>query len=365
MKKIVIIGNNSCGLYDFRHSLIETLSANSKVIAFTPFDLNVDELKKICEQVINIPVNRRGINPKEDFCLFRQYNKLLKHFLPDLVITYTIKPNVYGGLVCRILKIPYAVNITGLGTTFQKKGLLRNFVVFLYKIAIKKAKTVFFENCENMQIFLDEKICTDEQAVLLNGAGVDLEHFSPTKYPDNDSQTRFLFIGRVMKEKGIDELFAAMQMLIYEGFNCSLDLVGGFEEDYKDKIEKYSNEGWLRYHGYQQDVRPFIDNCHCFVLPSYHEGMANTNLECASSARPVITSNIHGCKEAVVDGFSGFLCEKQNVQSLYDAMLHFVKLSYIEKRQMGLRSRKHIEETFDKSKVVDMTIKNLFYGESV
>lgn len=357
--KILILANNDVGLYQFRKELIAELLKDNQVTVSLPYGELVDELVKIGCKFVDTNVDRRGMNPLRDIKLLFKYVSLLKSEKPDLVITYTIKPNVYGGIVCRLSKIPYAVNITGLGTTFQGNGLLRKFVVLLYKLSLKKAKTVFFENIENMQIFLDEKICTKNQACLLYGAGVNLEHYSPQEYPTDNSQIRFLFIGRVMNEKGVDELFAAVRRLHNDGINCFLDVVGGFEEDYKDIIDKYTNEGWLNYHGYQSDVRPFIKNCHCFVLPSYHEGMANTNLECAASARPVITSNIHGCKEAVIDSVSGYLCEKQDVQSLYNAMCRFVKLSYEEKKQMGLCGRKHMKENFDKRKVVEMTIKNL------
>ena len=160
-----------------------------------------------------------------------------------------------------------------------------------------------------------------------------------------------------MKEKGIDELFEAMKKLIRNGQKCFLDVVGPFEEDYKDKLDKYEKEGWLNYHGYQEDVKPFIRACDCFVLPSYHEGMANTNLECASSGRPIITSNIPGCKEAVVEG-SGPLCEPMNVDSLYQAMKRMIETDNREK--MGIIGRQHIKETFDKRKVVKETIKYLF-----
>lgn len=357
--KILILANNDVGLYQFRKELIAELLKDNQVTVSLPYGELVDELVKIGCKFVDTNVDRRGMNPLRDIKLLFKYVSLLKSEKPDLVITYTIKPNVYGGIVCRLSKIPYAVNITGLGTTFQGNGLLRKFVVLLYKLSLKKAKTVFFENSENMQIFLDEKICNKNQVCLLNGAGVNLEHYSSKEYPNNDTKTRFLFIGRVMQEKGIDELFAAMQKLHDDGFDCSLDVVGGFEEDYKERIDTYTQQGWLAYHGYQEDVRPFIENCHCFVLPSYHEGMANTNLECAASARPVITSNIHGCKEAVIDSVSGYLCEKQDVQSLYNAMCRFVKLSYEEKKQMGLCGRKHMKENFDKRKVVEMTIKNL------
>lgn len=359
-EKIVVLANNSGGLYDFRGMLMsELIGRGDTVIALTPLDDRVDELKVLGTELIETPINRRGINPKEDIKLFRKYKNLLKDLKPDLVITYTIKPNVYGGFVCRLLKIPYAANITGLGTAFQGKGMLRKLVTLMYKVGLKKAKTVFFENSENRQIFIDEKIVKEEKTCLLNGAGVNLEHFGVAEYPEENGTTRFLFIGRVMKEKGIDELFKAMQLLREDGINCVLDVVGGYEEDYSEQIKQYENDGWLTYHGIQKDVRPFIEAAHCFVLPSWHEGMANTNLECAAMARSVITSNIHGCLEAVEDGVTGFLCEKQNSESLYEVMKRFCGLSFGERKQMGLSARRRMEETFDKRKVVEVTIANL------
>jgi len=159
-----------------------------------------------------------------------------------------------------------------------------------------------------------------------------------------------------MKEKGIEELFTAMKKLQRDGVSCTLDVVGDMEEDYKEQIEKFSGEGWLNYHGYQKDVRPFIQNCHCFVLPSWHEGMANTNLECAACGRPVITSDIPGCREAVIDGVSGYLCSSKDADSLCTAMKKFVMLSYAQRRAMGTAGRKHMEECFDKKAVVRQTM---------
>lgn len=356
-RKILIIANNSGGLYGFRKELIETfVEKDNSVVALTPFDDMVSELKNIGIKLVETPIDRRGINPIRDISLYHKYKKKLKILKPDLVITYTIKPNIYGGFACKILRIPYAVNITGLGTAFQNNGMLRKLVTLMYKVSLKRAKTVFFENSENMQIFLDEKIIKTEQGFLLNGAGVNLNHYSLLEYPLACEITRFLFIGRVMKEKGIDELFEAMKKLITDGVKCSLDIVGNYEEDYADQIKKYESDGWLNYRGFQKDVRPFIENCHCFVLPSWHEGMANTNLECAASGRPLITSNIAGCREAVVNGESGFLAEKHNVNSLYEAMKKFTKLSYDERKAMGLVGRKHMVDVFDKNKVVEETI---------
>lgn len=360
MKKILIIANNAGGLFRFRGMLIKTLmEQGNDVFASVPFDNSVPDLEKMGVHIIETSIDRRGINPIKDVKLIFSCLKNFKRVKPDLVITYTIKPNVYGGFIARITNVPYALNITGLGTAFQNNGILRKAVTLMYKLACKKAKVVFFENAENRQIFIDERIVKEEQTCLLNGAGVDLEHFQVNEYPPDVGITRFLFIGRVMKEKGIHELFSAMQMLRDAQIDCVLDVVGGCEEDYTEQIKQCVDKGWLIYHGMQKDVRPFIDNCHCFVLPSWHEGMANTNLESAASGRPVITSNIPGCMEAVVDGKTGYLAERKNAEDLYRVMKKFAELPYEERKAMGLAGRKHMEEVFDKKKVVKATIQAL------
>lgn len=356
-KRVLIICNNSGGLYSFRNELISNLIAGgNEVIAVTPRDDMIPELRKLGLKLIFLPIDRRGINPQKDISLFMRYISILRKYKPSQVITYTIKPNIYGGFACRLLHISYAANITGLGTAFEKRGALRKIVTIMYKFSLKRAKVVFFENCENQQLFIDEKIVPSKKTCLLNGAGINLDHYYYQDYPMDTSEVRFLFIGRVMKEKGINELFKAMRMLRKNGMNCTLDVLGSYEENYESIIHKFESEGWLHYHGYQKDVRPFIRNCHCFVLPSWHEGMANTNLECASSGRPIITSNIPGCKEAVVEG-SGFLCEPKDANSLYEAMKKMIMEENREK--MGRIGRKHMEDVFDKRKVVAETLKHL------
>lgn len=356
--KILILANNDVGLYQFRKELIEKLSLENEIYLSLPYGELIEPLKQKGCYFIDTPMERRGMNPIRDIHLFLSYRKMLRSLQPDLVITYTIKPNIYGGCAARLLHIPYAVNITGLGTAFQRDGLLRKIVTWMYRLSCRKAKVVFFENCDNRRIFLEERIVREEQTCLLNGAGVNLSHYQVTDYPDGDT-TKFLFIGRVMQEKGIEELFAAMKRLISEGIPCLLDVLGGYEEDYKGLIEAYAEEGWLHYHGYQADVRPFIAQSHCFVLPSWHEGMANTNLECAASGRPVITSNIHGCLEAVEDGVTGFLCEKKNADDLYRVMKQFTELPYEARKAMGLYGRTRMETLFDKRQVVEKTIAHL------
>ncbi len=364
--KILLVCNCSTGLEIFRGMLVRKLiDSDNEVTAVVPLsdeEKEIDAEKRIEEwgcRLIRSEIERREINPLRDFKLMKAYRKAIKKEKLDLVLTYTIKPNIYAGLMCRLLGVSYAVNITGLGTAFQNKGLLRLFATVLYKLALKKAGVVFFENEENRRIFLKNAIVKENQCCLLPGAGVDVEYFGFEPYPTDTEETRFLFIGRVMKEKGIDELLCALERLAKNGEKCLLDVLGGYEEDYKEKIEHYEQVGLVRCHGYVSDVRPFIKNCHCLVLPSWHEGMANVNLECASSGRPIITSDIHGCKEAVEKDKSGFCVAVQNKESLYLAMKKFCRLSLEERKEMGICARKRMEAIFDKRAVVEQTISQI------
>lgn len=363
-KNCLILANSSGGLHNFRKALIIELSKKMSVTASVPLNDNVPDLEALGCRMIETEFNRRSTNPVKDLALLRTYIRLIKHERPDLVLTYTIKPNIYGGLASRLNRVPYAANITGLGTAFGNRGLLRIMVTSMYRAALKKAKVVFFENAANRDLFVNGKIIRASQACLLNGAGVNLERFSLQPYPENE-RFRFLFIGRVMREKGIEELIAAARRLWAEGAGCVLDVVGGYEEDYSAAMERAEAEGWLTYHGQQPDVRPFIAACDCFVLPSWHEGMANTNLECAASGRPLITSDIPGCREAVIDGVSGLLCEPKNAESLYKAMKRMLALPPARRRAMGLAGRAHMEKVFDKQKVVEKTIERLSIGATV
>lgn len=356
--KILILSNKSGAMISFRYDLIKRLLDMSSITISTPFDDLMDELQELPVKLIETSIDRRGVNPIKDIRLLFDYLHIIKAEKPNLIVSYTIKPNIYGGLASRIKKVPLAANITGLGTAFEGNRLLKTVVTILYRISLKKAKVVFFENSANLDVFLSEGIINKEQACLLSGAGVNLDHFNYTPYPHNDV-VKFLFIGRVMQEKGIDELFEAMKRLIGEGENCFLDVVGPFEEDYKDKLEEYEKTGWLKYHGYQKDVRPFIADCDCFVLPSYHEGMANTNLECAAMGRPVITSNIPGCKEAVIEYESGLTCNPKDITSLYNAMKYMLHMSIRKREQLGVAGRNLMKEVFDKDRVVQKTIEKL------
>ncbi|OUQ47360.1 glycosyltransferase family 4 protein [Lachnoclostridium sp. An118] len=355
--RILILANNDVGLYKFRKELIqELIRQGNRVIVSLPDGELIPDIRKLGVKVILTDVDRRGINPLTDLKLLMRYFRMAVTLKPNLVITYTIKPNVYGGMVSRFLHIPYAENITGLGTTFQTENLVKKLVCFLYKVSSKCAKVVFFENEENKQIFLDNHLIREEQACRLNGAGVNLDEYPYMEYPGENEPIRFLFIGRVMKEKGVDELFEAARRIKKEYPDVLFDIVGPMEDEYSSVITKLEEDGIITYYGYQKDVRPFIARCHCFVLPSWHEGMANTLLEAGAMGRPLITSRIHGCMEAVVDGESGYLAEKGNEESLIQKFHNFFELERDEQENMGRKSRKYIEQFFDKVEIVNDTI---------
>lgn len=359
MKRILILANFDVGLYKFRKELIqELLNQGNEVYISLPNGELVRNLERMGCKFVNTAVDRRGINPKTDAKLMLFYRKLIKRLHPEMVITYTIKPNIYGGLMCRMLHVPYAVNITGLGTAFQSENMVKKLVTFLYKIALKKAKVVFFENIGNKQTFLDLHILKGKQICVLNGAGVNLAEYPFCEYPSGE-EIRFLFIGRVMKEKGVDELFEVAKKIKKEYSNVFFDIVGPMEDNYKERIDKLVKNGIIEYHGYQEDVKPFIQKCQCFVLPSYHEGMANTLLEAGAMGRPLMTSRIHGCMEAVEDGKNGYLVKAKDTEELLEQIQKFLSIDYEKKKEMGEVSRKIIEKRFDKKKVVEKTMKLL------
>ena len=357
--KLLIIANSDVGLYQFRKELIFELLKDHDVYIALPYGDLVKPLVAAGCEFIDMPLDRRGINLKKDVSLIKKIFSIFKQVNPDYVITYTIKPNIYGGYVSAINKVPFAVNITGLGSVFEKNGFLKIIVERLYKYSLSHAKVVFFENTSNRDFFVNEGVVNSNKTFVLNGAGVNLNQFNLLSYPENDS-FHFLFVGRVMKEKGIDELLFAVKKLVEENVNCILDVVGPLEENYKEKLEEYGRQGWLNYYGYQKDVIPFYRACDCLVLPSYHEGMANTNLEAAACGRPLITSNIAGCKEAVIDGVTGFLCEPHNKKSLYNAMCKMLLIDPQERRAMGVQGRAHMKSSFNKDDIVNKTLLKCF-----
>ena len=360
MSKILILTNHSYMLYRFRLELIQELMKSHEVVLSMPFVGHEEDFQALGLRCIETDIDRRGINPATDLKLFHTYLRLLKEEKPDLVITYSIKPNIYGGLACRIAGFPYCANVQGLGTAFQRKGLAQ-FVTVLYKLALGKARTVFFENRENAEEFCRRGILSAEKETILPGAGINLERYSYVPYPENKA-VHFLYLGRIMKEKGMDELFAAMRRLREKfGAGMVLDIVGFFDDEgYKAQVDQLVAEGIAVYHGFQSDPLPYYTAADCVVLPSYHEGMSNVLLEAAATGRPVITSDIPGCREAVEDGKTGLLCKARDCASLYEQMARMAETSPADRQAMGLAAHEKMVQEFDKHLVVEKTMSALF-----
>lgn len=353
-KKLLVVTNHSYMLWQFRRELIGELMKDAQIIISTPFVGHEKDFAAMGCRMVETPVDRRGINPVTDLKLLMNYRKLLKKEKPDMVLTYSIKPNIYAGLACRFMKIPYCANVQGLGTAFQKPGVAQ-LASLLYREALKKAKTVFFENEGNALIFRLKRITPKKQQTLLPGAGVNLSYYQQEPYPDHD-RIHFLYLGRIMKEKGIDELFSAVQRLHREqGSSFVLDLVGFFEDEYKQRVSQLEEDGIAVFHGFQEDPRPWYAMADCVVLPSYHEGMSNVLLEAAATGRPIITSDIPGCREAVQEGISGMLCRAKDEKVLYEAMNSFCRKTREEREAMGKAGRAWMKERFDKTFVVEKT----------
>ncbi len=353
-KKLLIVTNHSYMLYRFRKELIQKLIEDYEVVVSTPFVGHEDDLQQMGIRCIETEIERRSVNPVTDLKLLCTYKKILKKEKPALVITYSIKPNIYAGYLCGKMEIPFYANVQGLGTAFQKP-VLADLVTVMYQTAFRKVEKVFFENQANAQEFEKHQILPARKEVVLHGAGINLEEYKYCLYPDNE-KIHFLYLGRIMKEKGMDELFGAVERLRKDGCGFILDLVGFFEEEYKKKVEHLQKEGIVRFYGFQENPQPFYAQADCVVLPSYHEGMSNVLLEAAATGRAIITTDIPGCREAVDDGRSGMLCRVKNTDSLYKAMKRFTELSRAKREMIGRAGREKMEREFDKKKVVEETV---------
>lgn len=357
-KKILILTNHSYMFWRFRKELVEELLRENEVVLSTPFVGHEEDLRNLGCRMVETNLDRRQINLRTELKLLAFYTRLLRREKPDMVITYSIKPNVYGGLACRMLGVPYCVNVQGLGTAFQTKNISK-VVSILYRLATRHARVVFFENTESAEIFAEKKITPVHKQFVLPGAGINLENYAYAPYPNNEA-THFLYLGRFMREKGMDELIYAVRKLhsIY-GNKVVLDLVGFFEDEYKDQINALVEEGCAVFHGFQTDPRPYYAMADCIVLPSHHEGLSNVLLEAAAIGRPIITNNIAGCREAVIRNKSGLLCPAKDPEALFEAMDAFMHMTREERETMGRRGREYMD-VFDKRKVVRQTMDAIF-----
>lgn len=361
--KILILGNSHLVVFKFRGELIERLISDGYDVTVCfpngPFGEGGETAKQYGCHFIENRIERRGTNPFKDLQIMMEYYLIIKKLQPDLVLAYTVKPDIYGGIVCRILNIPFFPNITGLGKGLDETGIIQKITIGLYKLSIKRAQCVFFQNYSDRKFF-DSKNIRYQKSVVLPGSGVNLKKFTPLPYPKSSEPIRFIYVARVMKAKGIEQFFEAAHEIkkIYK--NVEFHICGFCEENYKDELDAGIKSGEIIYHGLVDDVREYEKNCHCVVLPSFHpEGISNVLLEGGACARPIITTDHAGCKETVVDGVTGYIVKQRDAKSLIDKMKQFIELPYSKKENMGKLGREKIEKEFDRNIVIEAYIEEI------
>lgn len=347
MSRVLVLTNSSGGLYDFRNEFVEALLQEHEVFISLPDEVKTKELRAEGAEIIQTPIHRRGMNPLEDIRLYLRYRGMMKKLQPDLVVTYTIKPNIYGGMAAAWLRIPHIATITGLGGAFDKRGLLLALIVRLYRMGLKRAACVFFQNQENREICCKYGIRGRSEQLVM-GSGVNLQRHIYEPYPE-EGPVRFLFMGRVMKERGILEYAAAAEKLHSD--RVHFEILGNCDEDYQEFLEALEKRGVVRQLGFHTEVHPYVARASAVVVASFHEGMSNTLIEGAATGRPVIASRISGCREAFEEGVTGFGFTPGKPEELIAAMEKFLALSPQERAKMGRLGREKMEREFDRRQV--------------
>ena len=357
--KILISINTSWNLVNFRSGLVQALvSQGYEVIAAAPWDGYVSEVTALGCRYVPLPMDNKGTNPVRDLALFWRYLHLMLCEQPDVFLGYTVKPNVYGSLAARFVRVPVINNVAGLGTVFQKGGWLNQLVIGLYRLALARSRRVFFQNAEDRQLFITGGLVDEGVSDRLPGSGVDLKKFSATPVPIG-STFRFLLIARMLWDKGVGEYVEAARLLRQRVVNADCCLLGFLDVENlsaisKQQMDEWIAEGVVRYLGVSDNVLEEITLAHCIVLPSfYREGTPRTLLEAAAMARPIITTDNVGCRDVVEDGVNGFLCRPRDAEDLADKMQKMVSLSSAEREVMGLRGREKVGREFDEKIVID------------
>lgn len=360
--RVLILANNDVGLYKFRKELLEELLVPGSYISersaepcevyiSLPNGDFVPELVAMGCKFIDTPIERHGTNPIQEIKLYSLYRRILRDVHPDIVFSYTIKPNIYGGMACRALKIPCIMNITGLGTAVENGGLMQKLMLTLYRAALPGARKVFFQNEENEQFFTAHKLAIGKHD-MLPGSGVNLTKFSPIEYPCENT-IEFAFIARIMKEKGIDNYLEAARSIRSKYPNTVFHVCGACEAEYDGRLQEFIDDGSVIYHGLVQDIREIHKEIHCVVHPTYYpEGLSNVLLEACASARAIITTDRSGCREVVDDGINGYVVKQNDTADLILQIEKFIELPYEAKKAMGFNGRLKVEKTFDRKIVI-------------
>jgi len=362
--KVAIVLNTSWNIYNFRMGLIKSmLEKGIEVYAIAPKDEYTQYLVDIGCHYERVRMDSRGANPFKDFALIIELFSIYRKIKPDLILHFTIKPNIYGTLAANMLKIPVINNVCGLGTVFLKNDLVSKVAIVLYKLAFRFPKKIFFQNTEDQQLFVERNMVDPNITDILPGSGIDFESFKPKQQQQKDKFT-FLLISRLITDKGILEYVDAVKKLKTKGLEAKFQLLGPKDPAHKrgipvSIIDSWIKEGMVEYLGTTNDVREFIDRSDCVVLPSYREGTPRTLLEAASMGKPIVATDVPGCTNVVKDHYNGLLCKVKDSSDLADKMQQMYSLKESVRREMGENSRKLIEQKFDEQTVIHKYLQNI------
>ena len=361
-KLVALLTNNDDDIYCFRKELIEALLAHDyEVLISCPYGEKFELMEGIEYLYDNPEIDRRGTNVIADSKLLRHYRRLFKQYQPDVVLTYTAKPNVYGSMAANRLHIPVINNLTGIGSVKNQSKPKKDLILRLFRHAYNKSSCVMFQNETNMKDALNNGLVKGDY-MLIPGSGVNTERYPLQEYPDGGDGIHgdpiiFNYIGRILKDKGIEDYIAAAKRIRKKYPATEFNLLGFIEPDeihYEKDLENLAKRGVVYYLGSQKHVVPFITRSHATIHPSiYGEGMSNVLLETASSGRPIITTDNPGCKETVQDEKTGFIYEGGNVDQLCACIERFLAMKNSERQKMGLLGREHVKENFSREIVID------------
>jgi|LGOV01.1.fsa_nt_gb galacturonosyltransferase len=361
MKKVLFSANDAFAIVNFRGNLVkELVDKDYDVVCTGELDGYEKDIENIGAEFVEFNIDKKGRNPFKEFLLIFKYIKHYRAINPDLILQFTIKPNLYGTLAARYLRIPVINNITGLGIVFNEKSFRRKIVEFLYKISTKHPKVIFFQNKEDLKLFRDTKLVKNKNYDLLPGSGINLDDFKPYEKA-NKKTIDFLFVGRLIKEKGT-ELFIEAAKNIKEKYPYARFHVCGLltldSNLNQEMFKEYQEKDYFSYHGVVKDIKSLHKFTDCLVLPTYYrEGVPRSLIEASSSGIPIITTDNVGCRDIVEDKYNGYLIQKNDYESLYYAIESFLNMTIEEKDEMGKNGRLKTENEFDERIVIDKYIK--------
>lgn len=367
-KNIVLVSNTSWFIYNFHLTLLEALHKDGyKVTVVAPKDDYSQKFEVLGMEYHEIKMNNKGTNPVEDAKLILDFYKIYKKIAPDVILQYTIKPNIYGSIAAGMLGVPVISSITGLGTVFLNDSLSSKVARMLYRIALRSTRKVFFLNSYDRELFIESKLVKSKKADLMPGSGINTEMFKPSEIKiEKHNTVQFLFIARLLKDKGLIEYIEAARKVsakfVENDIKVEFCILGAYYPGNPTAITEVEMKAWelegcVKYLGTSNDVSVVISEADCIVLPSYREGLSRVLLEAASMEKPIVTTNVPGCKEVVDHDINGYLCDAKDSHALGEQIEKMILLSNKERQEMGRRGRVKVIKEFDE-KIVNEKYKN-------